>query len=895
MLANLKLVSSFFCSKGSFGFRWLYLVLAIAAGISSAYLVDVFLQCDYLVLGVMRKSEWSNGVGYTVDEFWCLASFVILFPFSILMYLAYAYQAALEPVTSRPLRFIEHTLVITALTVFCYEAAVTYSSPVLQCGILCFGDEHGSSDKNGGIIFTGLVYFFACLLMLVCPVVSIIRLLMVPLDATSIHDGSFEEQTSLLSSSTPSRPKRRSSAEQTKPSFLQAVERQQFWRKTGSSVVFLLLYPACLFCCMVFPNLWNKMSKQAIRQYEAMEILDEDYYNGQTWNFYVYEYLTLTLYADIVIYFVFIYALMAMGIAASHSFKLRMLLRRTVNNPRTFLKFLTIPSFTVGELVLLFWFKGLLLAQLLWWFYDHGWHSQEIDEKTWQERLARTLGQLGNIIVACMLLPISRSSIWTDLWGLSWEYAVSFHRYMGYLLVAVSVTHMLFWWKVYAQENDWEGSIYSIPTAYTPDNFTVPLMTLFSYMFWVTTLVFSYKAVRRAKFELFYFTHMLYLSFFLAILWHANSAWYFILPSLILWVFDHILRFFKTSRTAKITSMAVSPSDSLSSALTPSSIVTIEYSVSNGLSLLGSSSTMDYLPGQYCFLCVPAISTLCWHPFTLSSSPDEDDTFTHHIKAMPSNPKSSEKPDPSSSLTWTERLAMLAQASQNGGKSDPIMLCVDGPYGNPPPIERFSSVLLVAGGIGVTPMISHLRHFVSLHKKYLSGEATKRFTWPERMKLVWSVRSAADVLPFLSTIQQVLDHFNQDAATLANLPIAGQMHISVQIHVTKGSSKDGPVLEENGKEEDEEGRNPLYQRQGRNANQAVMNVLLPYEVIQVTHEGRPNLHAEVLETRRIATALGPDLDRGACAYVCGPSGMLEQTSIECKDLSVNCFTETFEL
>ena len=51
--------------------------------------------------------------------------------------------------------------------------------------------------------------------------------------------------------------------------------------------------------------------------------------------------------------------------------------------------------------------------------------------------------------------------------------------------------------------------------------------------------------VRRSHFELFYFTHFASMVLFLATLWHAASAWYFILPGLALWAFDHGIRFTK--------------------------------------------------------------------------------------------------------------------------------------------------------------------------------------------------------------------------------------------------------------------------------------------------------------------------------------------------------------
>jgi NADPH oxidase len=56
--------------------------------------------------------------------------------------------------------------------------------------------------------------------------------------------------------------------------------------------------------------------------------------------------------------------------------------------------------------------------------------------------------------------------------------------------------------------------------------------------------------------------------------------------------------------------------------------------------------------GQFVFLNVPDISAVEWHPFSISSAPDDQYTTHHiHIHSRPS----------SSSLSWTQKLANLVQ------------------------------------------------------------------------------------------------------------------------------------------------------------------------------------------------------------------------------------------
>lgn len=42
---------------------------------------------------------------------------------------------------------------------------------------------------------------------------------------------------------------------------------------------------------------------------------------------------------------------------------------------------------------------------------SHGWDSTLVDDKTWQERFARTMGQLANITMGLMVLPVARNGV----------------------------------------------------------------------------------------------------------------------------------------------------------------------------------------------------------------------------------------------------------------------------------------------------------------------------------------------------------------------------------------------------------------------------------------------------------------------------------------------------
>jgi len=117
---------------------------------------------------------------------------------------------------------------------------------------------------------------------------------------------------------------------------------------------------------------------------------------------------------------------------------------------------------------------------------------------------------------------------------------------------------------------------------------------------------------------------------------------------------------------------------------------------------------LPYEEGQYVFVLIPAVSLYQWHPFSISSAPHEQN-FTLHIK---------------DSGGFTHKLRELA------GKGEIRRIFVDGPYGNlTMNIQQYKVIVLVAGGIGVTPMISILKSLV--HK------GAENYS---KIYFIWSVR-----------------------------------------------------------------------------------------------------------------------------------------------------------
>ena len=105
--------------------------------------------------------------------------------------------------------------------------------------------------------------------------------------------------------------------------------------------------------------------------------------------------------------------------------------------------------------------------------------------------------------------------------------------------------------------------------------------------------------------------------------------------------------------------------------------------------------SFKFKPGQYLFLNVPSISLFQWHPFTISSTPEEG-FVTIHVRIVGN---------------WTQTLAeILGCFKDTDNSSLAPRICVDGPYGAPAEdLYDYKVAILIGTGIGVTPAASLLK------------------------------------------------------------------------------------------------------------------------------------------------------------------------------------------
>ncbi|KAE8697241.1 putative ferric reduction oxidase 1 [Hibiscus syriacus] len=193
---------------------------------------------------------------------------------------------------------------------------------------------------------------------------------------------------------------------------------------------------------------------------------------------------------------------------------------------------------------------------------------------------------------------------------------------------------------------------------------------------WAATL----PQIRRKFFELFFYTHHLYIIFVFFFVLHVGIGYTFImLPGFYLFIIDRYLRFLQSRCSVRL----------LSARVLPCNVLELNFAKSHGLT---------YNPTSIMFVNVPGISKLQWHPFTVSSNSNmEPDRLSVIIKSEGS---------------WSTNLYRMLSSS-----IERLNVSIEGPYG--PASNHFlrhDTVVMVSGGSGITPFISIIRELIFMSK-----------------------------------------------------------------------------------------------------------------------------------------------------------------------------------
>ncbi|KAI3686424.1 hypothetical protein L1987_80100 [Smallanthus sonchifolius] len=314
-------------------------------------------------------------------------------------------------------------------------------------------------------------------------------------------------------------------------------------------------------------------------------------------------------------------------------------------------------------------------------------------------RMAMRCGLLAEACLALLLFPIMKGMTVFRLFGIQFEAFVRYHIWLGTMILSFATLHgvaTLFIWGIKNMLQDemlqWQktGRIY----------LAGEISLVIGLVIWITSL----PQVRRKRFEIFYYTHHLYTIFMIFFLFHTGDRhFYMVLPAIFIFVIERLLRIIQSRPETCILSARVFP------------LKAIEV-------ILPKEPGLKYTPTSIIFIKIPSISKLQWHSFSIaSSSLLDDDTMSIIIKCDGS---------------WTNSLYDIIQGMLIVGPDQRAQRCipvlVEGPYGPASTefLSKYDSLLLVAGGIGVTPFLIILQEISS----------TRKNSFPTKIQLIYIMK-----------------------------------------------------------------------------------------------------------------------------------------------------------
>ncbi|TFK31836.1 NADPH oxidase [Crucibulum laeve] len=463
--------------------------------------------------------------------------------------------------------------------------------------------------------------------------------------------------------------------------------------------------------------------------------------------------------------------------------------------------------------------------------------------------IARTAALVLHVDVIFILLPVCRNFIsilrrtpLNDI--IPFDKNITFHKATAWSIVAGSAVHiaahMVNFAKLAMADPDAKTTGQRIVAFLAANFITGPGATG-----WIMTVslgimvFFALEKRRRAHFEWFWYSHHLFIVFFINWQLHGMFCmiqpdrppycsfnnigvfWRYWLVGGVIWIGERILREIRSRHITYISKVIQHPS--------------------NVMELQIKKEKTTTRAGQYIFLSCPEISYFQWHPFTLTSAPEEDyisvhirvagDFTTALSKAVGCDFETKGKGGPKDAPAGGKLVTTATNPMIN--RTLPRVM-VDGPFGSASEdFLNYETILLVGAGIGVTPFASILKSIWYRMNNFNNSKPTRL----SKVYFTWVIRDFGTAEWFHSLLHAIEEQDTQN-------------RIEINIYLTakiKEDDMNNIIVQDVGAEKD-----------------AITSLRAP------THFGRPNwdrVFSSITEKH-------PETDVGV--FFCGPAVLSRQ-------------------
>ncbi|EIN14132.1 NADPH oxidase isoform 1 [Punctularia strigosozonata HHB-11173 SS5] len=413
--------------------------------------------------------------------------------------------------------------------------------------------------------------------------------------------------------------------------------------------------------------------------------------------------------------------------------------------------------------------------------FGYGWHSQAVNSKLaglntlqWSVWSSRGAGLVLAFDGGMILVPMLRNIIRVVRPRLTWLFPADeniwFHRQVAYSMAFWAMVHTTAHYVNFISVEERQIRKQSAVDIHyhQAGGITGHFMLLIMVLMYST----AHNKIRAQCFEAFWYTH--HLAFFFMIGLYAHATGCFVrdsvdpdyIPSFPFYSTEHCLgyeswratiwpgiiyfgervwREIRARRATRLSKVLVHPS--------------------GAMELRIIKPSFKYVAGQWLFIQVPSVSKWQWHPFTITSAP-EDPYVSVHIRQVGDWTRGLGEiigagPNVVASLTQAamkgqekdEKLTMMGATRGDfveidSGRSLPVVR-IDGPYGAPAEdVFNVEVAVLIGAGIGVTPFASILKHIWYRQKRGNVGSL-------RRVEFFWVCRDAPSFGWFQSLLQEV--------------------------------------------------------------------------------------------------------------------------------------------
>ncbi|KAH9888601.1 ferric reductase like transmembrane component [Xylariomycetidae sp. FL2044] len=307
-----------------------------------------------------------------------------------------------------------------------------------------------------------------------------------------------------------------------------------------------------------------------------------------------------------------------------------------------------------------------------------------------------------------------KANLLTLITGIGPERLNVFHRWAGYLCLFLSLVHAV---PFYIQPV-WDDGGMDVFESLFPEGSGVVYGTGIACLVPLVWLcVASLPVIRRVAYEVFVTLHVpVGLVYVGCLFWHTKNflaSWDYLYATVAVWVSCYLMRFFKLNWVKPWRRSAFIVGDEAAITLMTENAIKITI-----------PTQMRWKPGQYVYLRMPGISFVDNHPFTISSLCSED--FPSEYGERYRDCTLVFKPYGG----FTRR---VLQTAIDKGPFHTYRAYLDGPYGGMRrELAAFDTCILIAGGSGVTALMSQL---LNLIKRMRDGKAITK-----KVVVVWALK-----------------------------------------------------------------------------------------------------------------------------------------------------------